>query len=170
MTGRSPNAVRLRPTAPDDIPFVVATEAAPESRIFVQVWTEGEHRAALENSDVAHFIIVDQASERPVGFVILAGLASRHRSIELRRVVVTTRGAGYGRAAVRIIKDHAFRELGAHRLWLDVLEENTRARRLYISEGFVEEGALRECFLTDAGFKTLVVMSILASDYEGPDG
>ena len=38
----------------------------------------------------------------------------------------------------------AFRDLGAHRFWLDVKARNLRAQALYRSEGFVEEGRLRE--------------------------
>jgi diamine N-acetyltransferase len=38
----------------------------------------------------------------------------------------------------------AFRDLHAHRFWLDVKSLNERALALYRSEGFVEEGRLRE--------------------------
>ena len=72
---------------------------------------------------------------------------------------------GIGRAAVRLVKRFAFRKHGAHRLWLDVKEHNDRARRLYQAEGFIVEGVLRECLRGDSGFASLVVMSLLASEY-----
>ena len=58
----------------------------------------------------------------------------------------------------------AFRDLGAHRFWLDVKARNLRAQRLYLSEGFVEEGRLRESVRTDEGYDSLVVMSMLESE------
>jgi RimJ/RimL family protein N-acetyltransferase len=59
----------------------------------------------------------------------------------------------------------AFRDLGAHRFWLDVKSLNERALALYRSEGFVEEGRLRESVRTDNGFDSLVVMSMLEPEY-----
>ena len=44
---------------------------------------------------------------------------------------------------MRAIKRHAFDSLSAHRLWLDVKEDNARARAVYEKEGFRYEGTLR---------------------------
>jgi len=54
----------------------------------------------------------------------------------------------------------------AHRLWLDVKSKNARARHLYQSEGFVEEGVMRECLLEDGHFESLVLMSMLRQEFE----
>jgi diamine N-acetyltransferase len=43
---------------------------------------------------------------------------------------------------------------------------NTRALALYRSEGFVEEGRLRDSVKTEDGYDSLVVMSMLESEYE----
>jgi diamine N-acetyltransferase len=95
----------------------------------------------------------------------LADLQGEHRSIEFMRIVVTEKGQGYGRAAVRAIKRHAFETLSAHRLWLDVKEQNTRSRAVYAKEGFRYEGTLRECRQGPDGFESLVVMSVLEHKY-----
>ena len=52
------------------------------------------------------------------------------------------RGVGVGGALVRGAIDAA-RELGAHKLALQVWPHNDIARRLYLRHGFVEEGFLR---------------------------
>lgn len=152
-------AITLRPTAPGDLDFVVEAESAPENARWVSVWTRDQHAAALADPDIAHYIIEHQGST--VGYVILAGRRSPHDTIEFRRVVVTAKGGGIGRAVVRAVKRLAFEEFGAHRLWLDVNEHNARARALYRSEGFVEEGILRECLRGPEGRESLVVMSLL---------
>jgi RimJ/RimL family protein N-acetyltransferase len=63
----------------------------------------------------------------------------------------------------------AFHDLHAHRFWLDVKQLNQRALALYASEGFVEEGRLRESVrLQDGGvqrYDSLVVMSMLDREY-----
>ena len=74
-------------------------------------------------------------------------------------------GRGHGRAAIRLLAQMAFRDLGAHRFWLDVKARNLRAQALYRSEGFVEEGRLRESVRTGDGYDSLVVMSMLESEH-----
>ena len=60
----------------------------------------------------------------------------------------------------------AFRDLHAHRFWLDVKALNVRAQALYASEGFVEEGRLRESVKLAEGYESLIVMSLLDREYE----
>jgi RimJ/RimL family protein N-acetyltransferase len=52
------------------------------------------------------------------------------------------RGRGVGGALVRAVLDAA-RDLGAHKVALQVWPHNEAARRLYLRHGFVEEGVLR---------------------------
>lgn len=152
--------VRLRPTTDADLDFVVKAESDPDTYPFILPWPDHLHARALDDLDIAHRIAEDKA-QNPVGFVILGGLTNESSSIEFRRIVVVEKGRGYGRAMVRAVRELAFTELHAHRLWLDVKEHNDRARTLYKSEGFSEEGVLRECIRGPGGFESLVVMSLL---------
>jgi diamine N-acetyltransferase len=163
-------SIVLRPTLVSDLDFVIASEQADENSPFIVVWTREQHELSLSSADMAQLIIQHKAKDKPVGYVILTGLAQPHQSIEFRRIVVTDKGNGYGRESLRLIKKMAFDELGAHRLWLDVKEHNTRARHLYESEGFVVEGVLRECIKVGDTFESLVVLSILQSEYQKTKG
>jgi diamine N-acetyltransferase len=157
--------VVLRPTTLTDLDFVLAAESAPDNCPFVLQWPREQHLAAINSPGVAHRILEDKVTGQAVGYFILMGLGEPHRSIEFRRLVVTQKGCGYGRAAVRAIKRLAFEELNAYRLWLDVKEFNARARQLYESEGFTTEGLLRECYLGAGGFESVFIMAILESEY-----
>ncbi len=152
----------LRTTTPADLDFVLALENAEGNRPFISPWPEERHRAAVSDPDCLHAII--QGADR-VGYLILLGRTSLNRAIEFRRIVVDDKGKGVGRAAVRLVKKKAFEEWRAHRLWLDVKTFNDRARALYRSEGFWEEGTLRECLRVGEQYESLVIMSILESEY-----
>ena len=156
--------VVLRPTTSADLEFVLAAESDEDNRRYILQWPRDQHITAISSPVSAHRIVEDKSSGEAVGYVIL-GLDRIHRSIEFRRVVITAKQRGYGRAAVRMVKKFAFEEQAAHRLWLDVKEFNQRARRLYESEGFTGEGMLRECLLGETGFESVYVMSILESEY-----
>lgn len=156
--------LRLVPSTQADITHVVAAEADNDTSPFILPWSAERHKAALSDPDCAHLAIRDARTGNWLGFVLLFGLASPHHAVELRRIVCARKGAGIGRAAVRAVVALAFGDLAAHRLWLDVKTTNSRARHLYTTESFIEEGILRECLLGPDGFESLVLMSMLASD------
>jgi len=162
--GLGARVVRLRPTTEGDLAFVLREEDDEGNRPSIGRWPRGRHLEALADPDVEHSIVEDEGGA-PVGYAILTGVGDPGRVVCLKRLMVAEKGRGYGRAVLRLIRERAFGALGAHRLWLDVKEGNARARSLYESEGFVQEGVLRDSFWTGEVHETLVVMSILESEY-----
>jgi RimJ/RimL family protein N-acetyltransferase len=182
--GRAVPSVRLRPTTEADLDFVVPAERDPENVPYIRQWSVAEHLASLADPDVAHRVVEaasfpvppawrpgaaawNSATARPepVGYVILRGLANPHLGVEFKRLVVTRKGAGFGRAAVREVTRWTFETHRAHRLWLEVKTFNARARAIYAAEGFREEGTLRDVIKAPAGYESLIVMSILEPEY-----
>lgn len=162
--------LRLRPTMLSDLDFVTSVERDGRNLPFITPWERTQHEGAVRFPDFRHFIVEGGDDDAAVGFVILQGCRNPHRSVELKRLVLQTKGQGLGRACVRLLKQMAFRDLRAHRFWLDVKQLNTRALALYASEGFVEEGRLRESVRVSSdgadGYDSLVVMSMLDREYQ----
>lgn len=155
----------LREAGEADLDWIVLLEQRDEFAPFIYRWPRDVHIRNLSDPDRRYLVAVDQTGQS-VAFVILAGLRSAARSIELVRIVVAEPGTGVGKPLLRKVVDLAFDDFGANRLWLDVFDDNTRARHVYQSVGFKEEGVLREAALkSDGRFGSLVVMSILASEY-----
>lgn len=163
--------ITARPTEESDLDFVLAAESHPDNWPFVGQWSREQHQQAMASADCAHRILCDPADMRAVGYTIVRGLENPDRTVELMRLVITEKARGHGHAALRWAKRLAFEEHGAHRLWLDVIERNARARHLYAAEGFVEEGTLRECHATpDGGRDSLVLLGMLRREYEALAG
>ena len=175
--------VRLRPTLLSDLDFVIQVETDSHNLPFITPWERTQHEGAVRFPDFRHFIVEAGPDYAAAGFVILQGCRNRHRSVELKRIVLQPKGQGLGRACVRNLKRMAFNDLHAHRFWLDVKQLNTRAQTLYASEGFIEEGRLRESvrLTTDVGrrdaawpgpdgYDSLVVMSLLDREYDARVG
>ena len=162
----------LRPTMLSDLEFVVAVETDAANLPFITPWDRTQHEGAVRFPDFRHFIVEAGAGFERAGFVILQGCRNPHRSVELKRLVLQPQGQGQGigRACVRLLKRMAFADLHAHRFWLDVKALNERALSLYRSEGFVEEGRLRESVRLMAagadGYDSLIVMSLLDREYQ----
>lgn|SRR5436309_1274227 len=151
-------AVRLRPTTPADLDWVLAAEGHAENRPYVAQWTRRQHEEAMDHADRSHLIVETVEDGRAVGYVILAGLEAPREGVELRRIVVTEKGRGHGRDALRLVKRLALVDLRTRRLWLDVRTNNPRAKRLYEDEGFAVEGTSPE---------GLIVLSIVRENRVG---
>lgn len=165
-----PTRLRLRPTMLSDLDYVVSVEEDPHNLPFITPWELTQHEGAVRFPDSRHFIVEAGETYERAGFVILQGCRNPNGSVELKRLVLQAKGQGLGRAAVRQLKAMAFTQLKAHRFWLDVKALNHRAFKLYQSEGFVEEGRLRESVRVTIdgadGYDSLIVMSLLDREYQ----
>lgn len=157
--------ITLRNTTEHDLNYVVNLEQRPDNGLYVGQWTKEQHLNSLYEDDILHLVVEDKFTNDPVGYVIMAGLTNSNHAIELRRIVISEKGKGFGRETLRLVKKIAFEQLHAHRLWLDVRLKNHIAQGLYVSEGFIEEGILRECILYKGEYESLILMSILKSEY-----
>jgi RimJ/RimL family protein N-acetyltransferase len=160
-------SISLRPTTPADVPAVLAIEAEADVSPWITPWPAERHLEAISRQDEAHLIVLDAG--RPAGFVILAGIASAEGLIELRRIAVSRRGVGIGRAAFDQALAFAFTSCSAARVWLDVLPANVRARRVYEDAGFTADDRLPdEVHPSPDRSPRLLVMSIRQVDWEAP--
>ncbi|MEI7028200.1 GNAT family N-acetyltransferase [Paenibacillus sp. y28] len=101
-----------------------------------RLWFERYVNAA---DDQMFLIIEKEPSCRPVGTAALYRIDRQQLTAEFGRLMIgepTALGKGYGQEATRLLCKHAFRHLGLKQLYLEVLENNLRAIRIYRQCGF----------------------------------
>jgi diamine N-acetyltransferase len=158
-------ALTLRRATEDDIAFIMETERLPGYDEFIGRYSREEHEAQLANSGFA-YLIMEAAAGQPLGFVILMDLDRRDGNACVKRIAVARPEKGVGSQLLAEAVDVAFSEYATHRLWLDVVRENTRAKTVYLRTGFVEEGVLREAALLPGGRRSdFILMSILRPEW-----
>ncbi len=162
------NAIGLRAMNEADLDFVLAAENDPAHAPFVGRWEREQHMTAMVSEEFTSFVVTDPKGQ-PVGHVILSDCTDDSRNLCLKRIIITQKGCGFGWAAVKEVQRFAFAKHQARRLWLDVIETNARARSLYQALGFQEEGILREALLHDGEHVSLVIMSMLAREYQAQE-
>jgi len=155
--------LHLCKTEEADLDYILNAETDDENRQYIIPWSREKHLLAIANPDIAHLIVKNATR---IGYVILAGLIDPNHAIELRRIVMTEKGKGYGKQTVEIVKHLAFETYNAHRLWLDVKQQNKLAQAVYKKAGFVVEGTLRECLKIEGRYDSLIIMSMLRREYE----
>lgn len=117
----------------------------------------------LHDSTKELLIIEDQETEAPIGQILLNGISHVHRNCEFSIRIGETeyRGKGLGTEALHLMIDHAWNDLGLHRVELSVFADNNPARRAYEKAGFVIEGVKREAAFVDGAWRDVVIMSQL---------
>ena len=135
--------IQLCPITPDTYQACVDLTVAPGQRDFVApnlkslaqayVWPGSVARLVRDGDDIVGFVLFMPADPPATGQAIVRFMID-HRY----------QGRGLGRAALAAAIEWCRRERDAPEVWLSVVPENDRARRLYRSAGFVETGDLRE--------------------------
>jgi RimJ/RimL family protein N-acetyltransferase len=118
----------------------------------------------LEGEERDWFVI--EADSRVIGRIGLMQSNRRNGCAELFIEIYDPAylGKGYGREAIDLLLEWAFRLQNYRRIWLKTSAANERAIRCYHAVGFVEEGRLREQLYYDGRYVDSVLMGLLRSD------
>ncbi|MGH3170683.1 MAG: GNAT family N-acetyltransferase [Trebonia sp.] len=147
---------------PDDIPV---WDDAAESGF--RSWY-GSRNDQTDRLDLA---VVDKSSGGCVGEVVFNQWSEPNRSCNFR-ILIGPRGQdrGLGTEATRMFIGYGFEQLGLHRISLDFINFNPRARRVYEKIGFVTEGVLREEHGWAGQWVDVTIMSMLAHEWDRHHG
>ncbi|KDN86239.1 GNAT family N-acetyltransferase [Kitasatospora cheerisanensis] len=152
----------LRYTSPVYTPVAPEWDEAMEKRVVDWYSTRNEQTDRLD------LIIVDKATGRGVGEVVLNEWDEPNRSCNLRICIGPDgRDRGFGTEAVRMATDHALRAIGLNRVSLGVYAFNGRGQRAYEKAGFKVEGVRRQVLRYDDRWIDDIDMAALADEWPG---
>lgn len=155
--------IQLRPLLEKDIPFMLEwmhDESVTRFFRFESLnFTEEDVRAFIASArvskDDAHFAIADDDDEY-LGTISLKKIDRKNRNAEYAVCVRKgCMGRNIAKAATDLVLSYAFRDMGLHKVHLNVLTENVRAIRFYEKYGFVYEGTLAGQILHRGLYKDL---------------
>ncbi|GFI21979.1 spermidine N(1)-acetyltransferase [Lachnospiraceae bacterium] len=108
-----------------------------------------------------HFAIVNE-SDMYLGTVSLKNISQEDQSAEYAIVLRSVaRGTEAATLATKDILHYAFDTLKLHKVYLNVLERNERARHFYIKYGFVYEGTFKDAILLNGKYENLAWYAII---------
>ncbi|MET7680014.1 GNAT family protein [Streptomyces sp. NPDC005423] len=119
-----------------------------------------------DRPDRLDLAVTEPVTGEVLGEVVLHDWDPAARSCTFRTLIGPRgRGRGVGTEATRLVIQHAFEQLGLHRVELAVYGNNPRARRVYEKVGFVVEGVRREAHLRDGEWVDEVIMAVLDREW-----
>lgn len=129
---------------------------------------ERQQRWFKKYQDSGDMLFVIMCGESSIGTVGLNKIDLRNGSAEFGRFIIGEKdylGKGYGKQAINVVLEYGFQHLNLNRVYLDCLESNSIAMKLYYSVGFVKEGMKREHIYKNGVYLNLICMSLLKKDW-----
>ncbi|MEA4890277.1 MAG: GNAT family protein [Clostridiaceae bacterium] len=153
----------LRPFFQDmaSLTYYIPTTARPlnitQLREMISDWNDG-----LEN-----FIFAIRYDNQLAGLVNLDDLdwPNSHAEIGIALTNKTLRGQGLAAEALSLLIDYSFNELGLHRLWARIIEDNAPSLRLFGKLGFQQEGLLRDHVRRRGHYRDMIQLSLLRQEW-----
>lgn len=147
----------------NDIPYIMRLEQHPENRKFVVQGSVEEHTIEIKAADYLVMIIKEKYDR--IGY-LLCHKDVANSSFELRRMIIQSKGQGYGREAMNGLIDYVINKLKYHRFWLDVYEDNPTGIHLYESLGMQLDGILKKSYNRNGEFVSQHIYSITNKELE----
>lgn len=167
-------AVALRPVERGDMEHIRRWINDPairpligETRPLTAGGAEAYYERLQHEESRVWFIVVERATQRPVGECGLLRMMPAWRTTDLSMIIgeQDAWGRGYGTEAITLLMDYAFGFLNFHRIAIGVVGFNRRALRFYERVGFQREGVQREGYYYDHAYHDFVMMSILEHEF-----
>jgi RimJ/RimL family protein N-acetyltransferase len=143
-------------------PIVIANLTDPHlvSSAEQKVWFSQLQKSKTQKRIVVFF------EEQPVGLIRLDSIDYYNKSLAIGLDISKDfRGQGFAKPIYLQCFKEWFVENNFHRMWLMVADYNARAKHIYESLGFKNEGIQREALFKDGQFYNYLIMSILQKEY-----
>lgn len=162
--GRQTVTMGIQTATPSDIPAIMRVERMEGYARLVGRWDAERHAIEMENPSCRYLLARDETDI--AGFAILQGVGNANQCLRLKRIAVRNAGHSIGSSFLRSVLRVCFDDLTAHRVELFVFEDNERAYRAYVKNGFVEEGLVRDLHREANGnFRSMRLMSLLRPEW-----
>jgi RimJ/RimL family protein N-acetyltransferase len=169
--------VTIRRARPDDVDFLVALVTHEDVQPFLaalRAQSREEIRSRVERSETepeAFGVFVIEVDGEPAGTMEFERVNRRSRIAGVGGLAVHPdfRGRRVGDEAARLFQRHLIREVGFHRLQLEVYGFNERALRHAERSGFVREGVHRKAYWRNGEWVDGVLFGLVAEDLEGAE-
>ncbi len=147
-----------------DIDFILELENHKDNRNYVWQGTYEEHLSEINDKNSMLVVFKRKDNNEIIGYS-LSHINFKSDVFELRRIVISDKGKGYGRETLLGIIKYCFEVVKCNRFWLDVYPDNEKGINLYKSVGMHHDGTLRQSYKSERGYLDQMIFSILKEEY-----
>ncbi|HEY9457607.1 MAG TPA: GNAT family protein [Gaiella sp.] len=166
--------VTVRRAIPEDVPFLVGLVTHEDVAPFLAVVRAGSEeevaaevaRSLAEPDDFGVMVFAVEGERAGTATWEQVNRRSRIASVGAFAIDQAYRGRGVGDEAARVLQRHLIRELGFHRLQMEIYAFNERALRHAQRSGWVREGVRRKAYRRDDEWVDGILFGLVAEDFE----
>jgi RimJ/RimL family protein N-acetyltransferase len=166
--------VTVRRAIPEDVPFLVGLVSHEDVAPFLAAVrpTSAEElaievaRSLAEPEDFGVMVFAIEGERAGTATWERVNRRSSIADVGAFAIEPTHRGQGVGDEAARVLQRHLIRELGFHRLQIEIYGFNERALRHAERAGWVREGARRKAYRRDDEWVDGILFGLVAEDLE----
>lgn len=149
----------------DVAPFLAAVRASSEEDVAGEV-------ARSQAEPEAYGVLVIEVDGRPAGTVTWERVNRRSRIASVSGLAVDPafRGRGVGDEAARALQRHLIRDVGFHRLQMELYAFNERALRHAERAGWIREGVRRKAYWRNETWVDGIHFGFVEEDLDSPSG
>lgn len=158
----------LSPATEDDVTIITEIKNDPFIRPFMSACLPKTEEETLEQikkmrkDGSPYFMILDNATEKILGYVILENLSSVIRASEMH---IALKGEytskGIGKEVIKIVTDYAFNELNFHSVRALIRANNPRFLKCFLSQGYQKVGCLPEWSFYDGQYNDCYIVDCI---------
>ena len=113
------------------------------------------------------FLFTINTPHHKIGMIGLSNIDYRNSHAEFGRLTIEKqyRDKGYGKEALKLLLEYAFKHLNLHSVYLDTFQV-MKVLSLYEAVGFKREGLKREHIYKNGKYRDVVCMRILKGDFK----
>jgi len=169
-------SISIRRARADDVDFLFELVSHEDVEPFLGAASAQDHaaiagevaRSEQEPHDFGRFVIELEGERAGAMGFELSNRRSRIAHLERLAVHPSLRGRGLADEAARLLQRHLFRDLGYHRLQLEIYGFNERAQRHAERAGFVREGVRRSAYWRHDTWTDGVLYALLVDEADLP--
>lgn len=157
---------------PDYLRAVYPEPVRPKSVAQMKKKLEAIEKEVEEDKNQFYFTLRLRSDDRLIGFAQIYWIEWSHGNGWLRLAIgdAQDRGRGYGTDALHLLMNYAFNELNLHRLTAVVMEDNPRALKFFLANGFIQEVRRRQAIQRDDRRWDVIHLGLLKSEWQAYSG
>ncbi|MGC4040216.1 MAG: GNAT family protein [Flavobacterium sp.] len=165
--------IYLRALEPEDLEFIYAIEndesiwevsntITPYSKFLIRQYLENAHQDIYEAKQLRLAICKNETSEA-IGLIDLFDFDAKNKRAGVGIIIQNeiNRNGGFGKEALGLMIDYAFRQLQLHQLYANIGTDNKASLSLFATFGFEKTGVKKDWNFTNNSFHDEAVFQLI---------
>ncbi|KAB8152542.1 GNAT family N-acetyltransferase [Kordia sp. TARA_039_SRF] len=156
--------LHLRALEPEDLDFIydiendetiweISATQTPYSRFLIKQYLENAHMDIYEAKQLR--LVMMNHNKETIGLIDLFDFDPKNKRVGVGLLIAKSefRHKGYGKEALELVCNYAFKHLQVHQLYANIDEENAASIKLFETAGFQQIGVKKDWNFVNGNFK-----------------